>query len=58
MLVSEIFTAIKGPAINIQIYEDISDGMTFEQSIEKQFGMKWEAAIPLLAKSISKLVKQ
>jgi hypothetical protein len=58
MLVSEIFTAIKGPAINIQIYEDISDGMTFEQSIEKQFGMKWEAAVPLLAKSISKLVKQ
>lgn len=57
-LICEIFTAIKGPAINIQIYEDISDGMTFEQSFEKQFGIKWDTAVPLIAKSISKLVKQ
>lgn len=58
MLVSEIFTAIKGPAINIQIYEDISDGMTFEQSFEKQFGQSWDSAVPLIAKSISQLVKK
>jgi hypothetical protein len=58
MLVSEIFTAIKGPAINIQIFEDISDGMTYEQSFEKHFSMKWDAAIPLIAKSISQLVKK
>ena len=58
MLVSEIFTAIKAPAINIQIFEDISDGMTYEQSFEKHFGMKWDAAIPLIAKSISQLVKK
>jgi hypothetical protein len=57
-LISEIFTAIKGPAINIQIYDDIADGMTFEQSFEKQFGMKWDAAVPLIAKSISQLVKK
>jgi hypothetical protein len=57
-LICEIFTAIKGPAINIQIYEDISDGMTFEQSFEKQFGMKWDTAVPLIAKSISQLVKK
>ena len=58
MLVSEIFTAIKGPGINIQIYEDISDGMTFEQSFEKQFGQSWDSAVPLIAKSISQLVKK
>ena len=58
MLVSEIFTAIKGPAINIQIYEDISDGMTFEQSFEKHFGQTWDSAVPLIAKSISQLVKK
>ena len=58
MLVSEIFTAIKGPAINVQIYEDISDGMTFEQSFEKQFGQSWDSAVPLIAKSISQLVKK
>ena len=58
MLICEVFTAIKGPAINIQIFEDISDGMTYEQSFEKQFGMKWDTAVPLIAKSISKLVKQ
>jgi hypothetical protein len=55
MLVSEIFTAIKGPAINIQIFKDISDGMTYEESFEKHFGVKWTDAVPLLAKSISKL---
>jgi len=58
MLISEIFTAIKGPAINIQIFEDISDGMTYEQSFEKHFGMTWDAAEPLIANSISKLVKK
>jgi hypothetical protein len=58
MLISEIFTAIKGPAINIQIFEDISDGMTYEQSFEKHFGMTWDAAVPLIANSISKLVKK
>jgi hypothetical protein len=57
-LICEIFTAIKGPAINIQIYEDISDGMTFEQSFEKQFGQSWDSAVPLIAKSISQLVKK
>jgi len=55
MLVSEIFTAIKGPAINIQIFKDISDGMTYEESFEKHIGVKWTDAVPLLAKSISKL---
>lgn len=29
MLVSEIFTSIKGPAINIEIFKDISEGMTY-----------------------------
>jgi len=58
MLISEIFTAIKGPAINIQIFEDISDGMTYEQSFEKHFGQSWDSAVPLIAKSISQLVKK
>jgi hypothetical protein len=57
-LICEIFTAIKGPSINIQIYEDISDGMTFEQSFEKHFGQSWDSAVPLIAKSISQLVKK
>jgi hypothetical protein len=55
MLVSEIFTAIKGPAINVQIFKDISLGMAYEESFEKHFGIKWTDAVPLLAKSISKL---
>jgi len=55
MLVSEIFTSIKGPAINIQIFKDISAGMTYDESFEKHFGVKWADAVPLLAKSISKL---
>ena len=55
LLTSEIFTAIKGPAINIQIFKDISSGMTYEKSFEKHFGIKWAAAVPLVAKSIAKL---
>jgi hypothetical protein len=55
LLASEIFTAIKGPAINIQIFKDISAGMTYEKSFEKHFGIKWAAAVPLIAKSIAKV---
>jgi hypothetical protein len=55
MLASEIFTAIKGPSINILIFKDISAGMTYEKSFEKHFGIKWAAAVPLIAKSISKV---
>jgi hypothetical protein len=55
MLASEIFTAIKGPSINIQIFKDISAGMTYEKSFEKHFGIKWNAAVPLIAKSIAKV---
>jgi hypothetical protein len=55
MLTSELFTAIKGPAINIQIFKDISSGMTYEKSFEKHFGIEWTMAVPLIAKSIAKL---
>jgi hypothetical protein len=57
MLISEIFTAIKGPSINIQIFTDISGGMTYEQSFEKQFGLPWNEAVKMIAKSISSLVE-
>lgn len=57
MLVSEIFTAIKGPAINIQIFTDISKGMTFEKSFEKHFELPWDEAVKMIAKSISSLVE-
>jgi hypothetical protein len=29
--------------------------MTYEKSFEKHFGIKWTAAVPLIAKSIAKL---
>ena len=57
MLISEIFTAIKGPSINIQIFTDISGGMTYEQSFEKHFGLPWNEAVKMIAKSISSLVE-
>ena len=57
MLVSEVFTAIKGPAINIQIFTDISNGMTFEKSFESHFGLPWDDAVKMIAKSISLLVE-
>jgi hypothetical protein len=57
MLVSEVFTAIKGPGINIQIFTDISKGMTFEKSFESHFGLPWDDAVKMLAKSISLLVE-
>ena len=57
MLVSEVFTAIKGPAINIQIFTDISKGMTFEKSFEDHFGLPWDDAANMIAKSVSSLVE-
>jgi hypothetical protein len=58
MLVSEVFTAIKGPGINIQIFTDISKGMTFEKSFEDHFGLPWDDAVKMIAKSISLLVEK
>lgn len=58
MLVSEIYTAIKGPEINMDIFKDISEGMTYEESFKKHFGISWDAAVPLIAKSLSKLVNK
>jgi hypothetical protein len=57
LLVSEIMTAIKGPSINIQIFEDIAKGSTFEKSFESHFGISWELAVPLIAESIANLSK-
>jgi hypothetical protein len=57
LLVSEIMTAIKGPGINIQIFEDIAKGSTFEKSFESHFGISWDLAVPLIAESIANLSK-
>ena len=57
LLVSEIMTAIKGPSINIQIFEDIAKGSTFEKSFESHFGISWDLAVPLIAESIANLSK-
>lgn len=57
MLVSEIFTAIKGPQVNMELFSDVASGMSFEDAFSLRFGITWEEAAPLIAKSIVKLKK-
>ena len=58
MLVSEIFTSIKGPEINLQIYKDIAQGMTWESSFREHFGLTWDEAAPLISKSVAGLINK
>jgi hypothetical protein len=50
--------ALKGPDNSMQLVKDVGAGMTYEQSFLKNYGITWEAAIPILADTLYKIVSQ
>ena len=52
--VVEILVAIKGPDVLIDMYAEMGKGKTFNDAFYGFFGISWNDAIPILAKSIYK----
>lgn len=49
----EALASIKGIASTMQVVVGVSQGLTFNQSFEKVYGISWNEAAPILAKVIS-----
>jgi hypothetical protein len=52
--VVEILVAIKGPDVLLDMYAEMGKGKTFNDAFYGFFGISWNDAIPILAKSIYK----
>jgi hypothetical protein len=49
----EALASIEGIESTMQVVVGISQGLTFNQSFEKVYGITWNEAAPILAKVIS-----
>jgi hypothetical protein len=49
----EALASIKGIESTMQVVVGVSQGLTFEQSFEKVYGITWKEAAPILAKVVS-----
>ncbi len=52
-LVNEILVDIKGPDSILNLYKDVGSGQTFQEAFQKEFGIAWSEACPVIAKTIS-----
>ena len=57
-IVEEIFFALKGPDITMNLMRDVATGMTWPEAFEKNFGTSWNEALPILSEVLAKRVKQ
>ncbi len=57
-IVDEIFVALKGPDIPMKLMRDVATGMTWPEAFEKNFGLSWNLALPILSEAMTKMIKQ
>ena len=57
-IVDEIFVALKGPDIPMKLMRDVATGMTWPEAFEKNFGISWNLALPILSEAMTKMIKQ
>ena len=50
--VIEILAAVKGTDVLIDMYEEMGNGLKFDEAFAKIFGISWKEAIPIIAKTI------
>ena len=50
--VVETFIAVKGPQVLSDIPNFMSQGLTFDQAFQKEFGTSWQSAEPEIAKTV------
>ena len=52
-MVSEILVAIKGPNSIMEIFKLMGDGVTFQESFYKIFGVQWDSAISSITQALA-----
>lgn len=53
-MITEIFTAIKGPGAQMEIVRLIAQGKSMDEAFESVFGTPWKTAVPIIARTIAK----
>jgi hypothetical protein len=55
--ITEILTALKGPAATMELIDRVAEGDTYDQAFEKTYGIKWVDAVPIISRTILKEYK-
>jgi len=55
--VTEILTALKGPAATMELFDLVAQGSSYEEAFEKTYGIKWLDAVPIISRTIYKEFK-
>jgi hypothetical protein len=55
-MVSEILVAIAGPNSIMEIFKLMGDGLTYQESFLKVFGVEWDSAIAIITKTLGKQI--
>jgi hypothetical protein len=53
-MITEMFTAIKGPGAQMEIVRLIAQGKSMDEAFESVFGTPWKTAVPIIARTIAK----
>jgi hypothetical protein len=52
-VITEIFTALKGPGAQMEIVRQIAQGKSMDDAFENVFGTPWKSAVPIIARVIA-----
>jgi hypothetical protein len=52
-VITEIFTALKGPGAQMEIVRQIAQGKSMDEAFENVFGTPWKSAVPIIARVIA-----
>ena len=52
-VITEIFTALKGPGAQMEIVRQIAQGKSMDEAFENVFGTTWKSAVPIIARVIA-----
>jgi hypothetical protein len=55
--ITEMLTALKGPAATMELIDRVAEGDTYDQAFEKTYGIKWVDAVPIISRTILKEYK-
>jgi len=55
-MVEEIFVSLKGPDISMNLIRDVAIGFSWAEAFEKNFGISWSSAVPIIAEILAKKV--
>jgi hypothetical protein len=53
-VITEMFTALKGPEAQMEIVRQIAQGKSMDEAFENIFGTPWKTAVPIIARTIAK----